>query len=206
MSGMRSASRVIVLAALAAGAASCGDVVRDSRAPVVLVLNTLQGAPGNKPGSFGVPLSSDVVTNVTTPLPCTTTSPCPTVFDDLGQAAFAVVMKDTTIAPTSNNQVTLTSYHVQFIRSDGRNVEGVDVPYAFSGGMTLTIAAGGTGTASFELVKLSAKQETPLVQLITNPIEISTVAQVTFYGTDLVGNAVSVMGTISVNFANFGDQ
>jgi len=206
MSGMRSASRVIVLAALAAGAASCGDVVRDSRAPVVLVLNTLQGAQGNKPGAFGVPLSSDVVTNVTTPLPCTATTPCPTVFDDLGQAAFAVVMKDTTIAPTSNNQVTLTSYHVQFIRSDGRNVEGVDVPYAFSGGVTLTIPAGGTGTASFELVKVSAKQEAPLAQLISNAIEISTVAQVTFYGTDLVGNAVSVMGTISVNFANFGDQ
>jgi hypothetical protein len=206
MSGMRSASRVIVLAALVAASASCGDVVRDSRAPVLLVLNSLQGARGSAASSFGVPLNSDVITNVTTPSPCTVDAPCPTVFNDLGQAAFTVVMKDSTIAPTSNNQVTLSTYHVQFIRSDGRNVQGVDVPYAFDGGVTLTITAGGSGTATFELVKFSAKQEAPLVQLISNPIEISTVAQVTFYGTDLVGNAVSVMGTISVNFANFGDQ
>jgi hypothetical protein len=28
---------------------------------------------------------------------------------------------------------------------------------------------------------------------------------VTFYGQDRVGNAISVMGTIQIDFANFGD-
>jgi hypothetical protein len=115
-------------------------------------------------------------------------------------------MKDVSVSPSANNQVTITRYHVQFIRSDGHNVEGVDVPYAFDGAATVTIAAGATGTMPFELVSVSAKQEAPLVQLKTNPIEISTLAQVTFYGQDVVGNAIQATASLSVNFANFGDQ
>jgi hypothetical protein len=34
---------------------------------------------------------------------------------------------------------------------------------------------------------------------------ISTIADVTFYGTDQTGNDVSVTGSISVNFADWGD-
>jgi len=34
---------------------------------------------------------------------------------------------------------------------------------------------------------------------------ISTIAEVTFYGHDQVGNQVSVTGTISVNFADWAD-
>ena len=206
MSGMRSISRLTVLAALVALSVSCGDVVRDGKAPVMLVINTLQGAQGSKPGSFGVPLNSDVITNVTSPAPCTAATPCPTIFNDVGQAALQVVLKDVSVTPSSNNQVTITRYHVEFVRSDGHNVQGVDVPFAFDGATTLTIPAGGTGTVPFELVRFTAKQESPLVQLITNPIEISTLATVTFYGTDVVGNAIQVSGSLSVNFANFGDQ
>jgi hypothetical protein len=203
---MRSAHRIIILAALGAAAASCGDVVRQGRGPVLLVVNSLQGARGSAPTSFGVPLSSDVITNVITPAPCSAATPCPTIFNDLGEAIFQVTMKDVSVSPSANNQVTITGYHVQYIRSDGHNVEGVDVPYAFSGAATLTIAAGGTGTMPFEIVRSSAKQEAPLIQLKTNPIEIATLAQVTFYGADVVGNAIQVTASLSVNFANFGDQ
>jgi hypothetical protein len=203
---MRSISRLTVLAALVAASVSCGDVVRNGKGPVLLVINSLQAAQGSKPGTFAVPLNSDVITNVIAPAPCTAATPCPTIFNDVGQALLSVVMKDSTVAPTSNNQVTITRYHVEFVRSDGRNVEGVDVPFAFDGSATLTIAAGGTGTLVFELVRFTAKQESPLVELIQNPIEISTLANITFYGTDLVGNAIQVTGSISVNFANFGDQ
>jgi hypothetical protein len=206
MSAMRSAHRIIVLAALGAAAASCGDVVRQGRAPVLLVVNSLQGARGSAPATFGVPLSSDVITNVITPAPCSAATPCPTVFNDIGQAVFQVTMKDVSVSPSANNQVTITRYHVQYIRADGHNVEGVDVPYSFDGAATLTIAAGATGTLPFEIVHFTAKQEAPLVQLKTNPIEISTLAQVTFYGADVVGNAIQATASLSVNFANFGDQ
>jgi hypothetical protein len=203
---MRRTSRLLALAALVSAGVSCGDVVRDSRAPVLLVMNSLQGAKGSAPAAFGVPLLSDVITNVTAPAPCTAQTPCPTIFNDLGQAVLAVTMKDVTVTPSANNQVTITRYHVDFTRSDGRNQQGLDVPYSFDGAATLTIQAGGTGTLGFELVQSLAKQQGPLVQLVTNPIEIVTIATVTFYGADIVGNAVQVSGTITVDFANFGDQ
>jgi hypothetical protein len=59
---------------------------------------------------------------------------------------------------------------------------------------------------TFEMVRHVAKQESPLVQLIRNPQTISTLAHVTFYGRDLVGNEISVTGTLHVEFGNFGDQ
>ncbi len=114
MSAMRSAHRIIILAALGAAAASCGDVVRQGRAPVLLVVNSLQGARGSAPATFGVPLSSDVITNVITPAPCSAATPCPTVFNDIGQAVFQVTMKDVSVSPSANNQVTITQYHVEY--------------------------------------------------------------------------------------------
>jgi hypothetical protein len=48
--------------------------------------------------------------------------------------------------------------------------------------------------------------ETPLAELATNPGVITTLAEVTFYGRDQVGNDVTVSGTIQVDFGNFGDK
>ena len=63
----------------------------------------------------------------------------PTIFADLGRVTFKLGLKDpgppaSPASPTQNNWITLDAYHVQYIRSDGHNVEGVDVPYAFDGG------------------------------------------------------------------------
>lgn len=203
---IRSINRLLLAVATVAATASCGDVIRQGQAPVVLVVNTMGASQGSKPGTFGNPLNSDVITNVTTPLPCSPTAPCPTIFNDIGQAVLSLVPKDATIAPSSNNQVTISRYHVEYSRTDGRNTQGVDVPYAFDAAVTGTVPAGNSLTLSFELVRSSAKQEAPLVQLRVNPVEISTFAKVTFYGKDLVGNDISVTATIQVNFANFGDQ
>ena len=51
----------------------------------------------------------------------------------------------------------------------------------------------------------TAKEESPLVQLKTNGVIISTIADVTFYGRDQVGNEISVTGSIRIDFGNFGD-
>ena len=40
----------------------------------------------------------------------------------------------------TNNFITVTRYHVEFRRTDGRNTPGVDVPYAFDGAGTVTVA------------------------------------------------------------------
>jgi hypothetical protein len=208
---MPTLKRLAALAAIVVAASSCGDVVRSSRSPVILVLNQLTAAPGNKPSQFGGNLLSDVITNVQTPPPCSPTTPCPQVFNDLGQAQLSISLKDvgTTAnpaTPTTNNQVTITRVHIKYVRADGQNIQGVDVPYEFDGAATGTVPTNGTLTLAFEIVRNIAKQEPPLLVLQTSNAILTTIAQVTFYGTDAVGNEVSVMGQIQIDFGNFGDQ
>jgi hypothetical protein len=50
-----------------------------------------------------------------------------------------------------------------------------------------------------------AKEESPLIQLRSNPGVITTLTEVTFYGRDQVGNEVVATGRIQVDFGNFGD-
>jgi hypothetical protein len=131
----------------------------------------------------------------------------PTIYEDIGQATLRMALKDVSIAsPTSANLITVTRYHVEFKRTDGRNTPGVDVPYGFDGAATGTITSTG-GVLSFVLVRAQAKLEAPLKALRNGgaAIVISTISEVTFYGTDQNGNQVSVTGTMSVNFADWGD-
>jgi len=204
----RFAQSFVVSLALLAATSACGDVVRQGGSPVFLVVDSLQAAAGggHGAGTFGTGLLSDVLVLVTSPAPCTPTSPCPTVFDDVGRMVVHLDPKAVGVAPTSNNQVTLTRYHVAFRRADGRNTPGVDVPFGFDGAVTVTVPPSGSTTFGFELVRHVTKEESPLVQLIVNPNIINTIADVTVYGTDQVGNAMSVTGSISIEFGNFGDQ
>jgi hypothetical protein len=99
--------------------------------------------------------------------------------------------------------VTITRYHVYYARADGRNMPGVDVPYPFDGGVTGTIPIGTALTLGFELVRIVAKQEPPLAALASTTNVLTTIAYVTFYGQDLVGNAISATGTIQIDFGTF---
>jgi hypothetical protein len=201
---MRGLIRCAALALLAAATASCGDVVRTGRSPVTLLVTSLQGAPGGATaGTAGNPLPSSVINLVTSPAPCTAAAPCRVVFNDVGSASISAVMKDVTVSPTANNQVIITSYHVDYRRTDGRNQPGVDVPYPFDGAVTATISAGGSGTVAFEIVRVDAKKESPLVQLLSNNSVINTIGTVTFFGHDAVGNDVSVAGSMEIDFGNF---
>ncbi len=135
---MKRLTHVVVLAALIAATASCGDVVRQGHAPVFLVVDMLQAAQGDQPDEFFTNLLSDVITNVTSPAPCTPEVPCPTYFNDVGQVTLRIVPKDigTPTVPsvlTTNNEVTIRRFRVTYRRSDGRNTPGVDVPYGFDG-------------------------------------------------------------------------
>jgi len=191
---------------------SCGDVARSSKSPVYLVLNSLTGASGggHAVGVFAGTLLSDVIVVITTGGACTVQTPCPTIFNDTGQAVISLAMKDigtptNAAVPTTNNQVTINQIHVEYTRADGHNTPGVDVPYAFDGAATATIPINGSVTIGFELVRHTAKEEPPLIQLRNSGQIITTIANVTFFGHDLVGNAVSVTGSIQIDFGNFGD-
>jgi hypothetical protein len=205
---MRHCAQLAALAALALATMSCGDVVRQGRSPMFLVMNSLLATPtgGFGKGTLSGTLFSDVQVLITSPAPCTPATPCPTFYADSGQAVISLAPKDSTVAPTSNNQVTITRYHVEYTRADGRNTPGVDVPYAFDGAVTGTVGGNGSATLNFEIVRHTAKEESPLVQLIQNPQIISSIANVTFYGKDLTGNDISVTGSMLIEFGNFGDQ
>ena len=208
---MRTATRLIGLAALVAASVSCGDVVRQGSSPVFLVIDLLQGIRGGPTaGQATSTLVSDVITNVTSGGSCTALAPCPTPFGDTGTATLRAPLKNlgatSVLSPTTNNEVTINRVHVAYSRADGRNTPGVDVPYAFDTAVTGTIQAGGTLTLGFELVRNVAKQESPLVQLKTSSNVMSVIATVTFYGVDRVGNAVQATGQIQIEFGNFGDS
>jgi hypothetical protein len=199
-----------VLLLASAGAVGCGHQNTTGRSPSYLVLDALQAASGAVPATFGGTLDSDVVTNVKSTVGGQEVL-TPTVFEDIGQAKLRMALKDvgtttSVTSPTAVNAVTVTRYHVEYKRSDGRNSQGVDVPYAFDGSATGTIGADG-GTISFVIVRAQAKLEAPLKPLRNGggAIVISTIGEVTFYGQDQNGNQVSVIGSISVNFADWGD-
>ena len=207
---MRNVIRLAGLAFVAVAATSCGDAVRQGSSPVYLVIDTLAAIRGGS--SISTPSSnllSDVITNATSPAPCSSSSPCPTVFDDTGTVTLRAPLKDiggaAGLTPTTNNEVTITRVTIEYVRADGRNTPGIDVPYPIDGAVTGTIPAGGTLQLGFEIVRHTAKQESPLAELRTSPNIIVTTARVTFYGRDRVGNNVSVTGQIQINFGNFGD-
>jgi hypothetical protein len=183
---------------LMTAAVSCGDVVRDGRSPMILVIDSLQASDA---GTLTGTLLSDVAV---TKAPCSPASPC--TFNDMGALAIHSVPKNISIAPTTNNEVTINRYHVEYVRADGRNTPGVDVPYPFDGAITITIGSSNGATASFELVRHAAKEESPLRQLAYNPQIISTIGNVTFYGKDVTGNDISATGSLLIQFANFADK
>lgn len=195
---------------LALGVAGCGEYVDSGRSPARPIISVLEGASGADPDEFGNPVLSDVITNVTSPAPCTDDNPCPTVFNDLGRVTMRLILRDPgspgfTAAPTAVNQVTFTRYRVTYRRADGRNTPGVDVPHGFDSATTFTVPNEGTITASFEVVRNQAKREAPLLALRVNSEIVTTIADVTFYGKDVAGNDVSATGSMQVNFGNFAD-
>src|SRR5215831_2955834 len=178
---MRTLKSLVAIGAVIASAVSCGDVVRTGRAPVMMVINSLEAAPtgGFGANQFGNTLHSDVQVLLTTPPPCAPTTPCPTVYADVGQVTLSLILKDIGTATnpataTTNNQVTLNRLHIKYVRADGRNVQGVDVPYEFDGAVTGTIPPSGQATFTFEIVRHIAKEEPPLVNLIASPSIVTT--------------------------------
>ncbi len=193
---MRAAVLVLVAGA-ATFVAGCSSTVRTSQASSYLVLQRLEGASGAEQGggTFTSVLRSDVMTKGG-------------IFEDNGRVTLSLAMKDVTnpTGPTTNNLVTLYRYRVEYRRTDGRNAQGEDVPYAFEGAMGATISDQATAVV-FSIVRAQAKLEKPLVTLRggNGALLISTIADVTFFGKDQTGRDVTVTGSMSINFADWAD-
>jgi hypothetical protein len=181
------------IACLAAMTAGCGDFVRQDQTSGILIIDALEAASGAEDTlTFAGTLQSDVVTGG--------------VFSDAGRVTLRVISKDLVHPIRPSNAVTITRYLVTFRRTDGRNTPGVDVPHPFDSALTFTVGSASSGTTqSFELIRHIAKLEPPLLGLRNNPVIISTVADVTFFGRDQAGRETSTTGSIGVQFGNFAD-
>jgi hypothetical protein len=195
---------VVTTSAVMAGCG--GGFVSDSRSPVRLIINNLEVNEDQNT------LLSDVVRLVREPAPCSTSSPCPTILNDMATVNLAVILRDpgndpsTPVAPSQLNRVTINRYRVRYRRADGHNVPGIDVPYDFDSAFTLTVPVDGTVEGAFQLVRHSAKEEAPLAGLRNSGDIISTIADVTFYGRDQAGNEISASANIGIDFGDFADS
>ena len=187
-------TRLAVIATALAAASACSASGHPGGASAYLVVQSLEAASGAKPGTFGGSLASDVLTKGG-------------ILEDLGRATFRLVMKDPTITePSPVNFITLRGYRVTFSRTDGRNVQGVDVPFAFDGALSATVT--GSTPVSLVLVRAQSKLESPLRSLVGGggALAIATFADVLFYGADQAGHDVTVSARIGVTFADWGDE
>lgn len=193
----RALAAVVAIASLA-GAAGCTAKQKEGDSSSYLIMASLQASAGAEPDTFSDTLGSDVRT-------------FGAVYADYARVNLRLGLKDpgstqNPSVPTSANFVTVSRYRVTFTRTDGRNTPGVDVPAPFEGGVTFTVTdTGGSGVIT--LVPAQAKAAAPLTGLAGQggAVFIPTVANITLDGIDQAGKAVTVSGSISVNFADWVD-
>ena len=201
---------------------SCTKGQLEGQSSAYAIVDSLAAASGAEPTKFSGALASDVLTYVKKQIDGKDVF-VPTIFEDPGRVTLHLALKDPGSAdkpttPSPTNSITFTRYHVTYARADGRNTPGVDVPYGFDGGLTVSLVGGNVSIGQLILVRAQAKDEAPLRamavarddkgQPISNAggaITISTIADVTFYGTDQAGRAVSALARINIDFADWGD-
>ena len=205
----RPVSAGIAVVALLLGSVSCGDVTKD-RSPVTILIDSLETASGADPGNFSGFLLSDVQTMVEQQIGDQTVR-VPIVYNDFGQATMRLISKDAgngavNLNPTPWNSITIRRYRVTYTRADGRNTPGLDVPLPIDGAVTATLTPSPV-TVPFEVVRHQAKLEQPLKALagFGGRLFITTIAEVTFFGSDAYGNDVQAKGNFTVNFSDFAD-
>jgi len=133
------------------------------------------------------------------------------IINDNGVAEILAIPID----PSETAQITpymdvlIDQIDVEFKRTDGRNTEGVDVPYKFSQPVSMLATINTKISLPFVLIRHVAKIEAPLLALRDVPSRefvLQLIAVVTIHGKDTGGHRVTpVTGYISVWCANFAD-
>ena len=192
------------LVAVATGLGSYGctpDWATQDNSPVRLFIVTING---------GAPLRSDVWDEATA-----------TVASDIVTVSLANRAKNPAV-PTPNipDALFVERYEIKYIRSDGRGVEGVDVPFAISGAVTfgLDVADAGTIDLPIEAVRAQAKLESPLRNLRRTPNSIGTenpdpfgggalvltvFAEITVHARTPAGQVTQATGRFQIDFADY---
>jgi len=179
---------------------SCNPVENESQSASLLIVESLTGMDIS--GTEGFFLQSDVL--IVDPA-----TGAASVRSDSAKATFRATTLDPAplLGTSQYNDIQITRYVVTYIRADGRNKEGVDVPYSFEGSLSAIIRIGISTSVSFVIVREVAKQEPPLFNLrAALPGDILNVtAKVDFYGRDLANKTVKATGMLPIFFANYGN-
>ncbi len=174
---------------------SCNVLENKTRSASVLIVQSLVGITRGG-GEDSTAIDSDVIINPPS-------GKCSYVIGDIAKVTFTAKLLSPTRTATFYNDIRVQRYRVRYIRTDGRNVEGVDVPYSYEGAIDVYVPIDGTVSWNFDIVRTTAKLEPPLVNLIGTENVIEAIAIVDFYGEDMAGNKVSAQGKISVHFRDW---
>ena len=181
---------------------SCNPIENESRSASLLIVQEILGT--DMEGNEANFLQSDVIVQ-------DSSDPAnASIHADVAKASFkASLLEPASVnGPSQYNDITVTRYVVSYMRSDGKNVEGVDVPYSFEGYLTAHISIGSTVSVSFVIVREVAKNEPPLVNLAFGTQEgvLQVTARVDFYGHDLANREVKATGYLAIFFANYANE
>jgi hypothetical protein len=163
------------------------DYVTNSQSDVNMIIAAING---------GSPLDSDVVADDGT------------IFPNVVDVAVAVRSKNPNVTvPQIPLHVLINQYSVRYFRSDGRNVEGVDVPFSITGALSAEedVKTSGTSAIPIEVVRRQAKMEPPLRNLAGGggALVLTCFAEITLYGQNITGDQVTATGTMQIDFADF---
>ena len=186
---MRIGATVAAVLALTLGACTSADYVTNSQASVLLIVAAING---------GAVLDSDVRNGADSNVVC----------PDTVDVALAVRNKNLQAdAPRVPGAVLIQRYQVQYSRSDGRSVQGVDVPYTVTGLLSsaVDVATSGTEEVPIEVVRRQAKLDPPLSNITGFDI-VTMFATITISGQTVSGDTVTASGSMQIDFANFGDD
>ena len=202
---MKLVGQAAVLVAVALATPGCvPDWATENQSPFILEIANITG-----PGGV-VPFLSDVS------IP---------IVNDEATVTVNVFRKnnnpDMSVSPVEH--LYLERYEVRYFRTDGRDVEGVDVPFRITGPLgnlrfhTASPSEEIEQTVSITLVRHQAKLEPPLANLrggtftdtgaaqFPNGAVLTTIAEVTIFGRTVQGAALRAVGNVQVTFADFPD-
>jgi hypothetical protein len=206
---MKAISRGALLGLSALALANCTpDWATSNNTPFILEIASITNSNGE------LPILSDVAVGVQG-----------SIFNDEAEVTVNVFRKNNSTALSTSpvEHLYLERYEVRYFRTDGRNVEGVDVPFRVTGPMgNLRFHTAGPSAeveiqTTITIVRHQAKLEPPLrnlrgvflgdtrTALFGGAGILTTVAEITIHGRTVQGGVLQAVGRAQVTFADFAD-
>jgi hypothetical protein len=171
------------------------NFANNGNSPILLLITAING---------GAVLDSDVVSGEGA------TPPLSFICPDIVGVRVENKLKNPNLATIDfRGDIVINRYEVHYFRSDGRGVQGVDVPFAISGNLAVEVISGAAVTIPIEVVRRQAKLEPPLITLAAGnsgaPV-LTVFAEITLHAATTIGQTMTASGRLQIDFADFGDK